>query len=79
MEAAKEGEKVTFDRVLLVSDGDKVRVGAPYVGAKVLATVVGHVRDKKVLVYKKKKRIDYHKKHGHRQWYTTLRVDSIEG
>ena len=43
------------------------------------ATVVAKIRDKKVIVYKKKRRVDYHKKQGHRQRYTTVRIDSIEG
>jgi len=76
---AKEGEKLTFDKVLLCSDGQNVRVGTPYVGAKVVATVVSHGRAKKVIVYKKKKRTDSHKKQGHRQRFTTVHIDSIEG
>ncbi len=76
--SAKEGDPVVFDRVLLVSDGPKTTIGKPHVSAKVKATVVGHGRDDKILVYKKKKRTDYHKMHGHKQRFTTVRIDSIE-
>ena len=75
---AKEGDKMAFDKVLFVSDGANVRVGTPYVGAKVLATVISHDRGKKVIVFKKKKRTDSHKKQGHRQRFTTVHIDSIE-
>jgi large subunit ribosomal protein L21 len=79
MAAQKEGDKVVFDKVMLLSDGQNVRVGTPYVGAAVHATVVAHERGDKVIVYHKKRRVDYHKKRGHRQRYTTVRIDSIEG
>jgi large subunit ribosomal protein L21 len=75
----KEGDKVVFDKVLLLADGANIRVGTPYVGATVHATVVGHSRGKKVIVYKKKKRNDYHKRQGHRQNYTSIHIDSIQG
>ena len=73
----KEGDKVTFDKVLLVSDGDKVRIGAPFVGAKVVATVVGHGRERKIIVFKKKRRKHYKRTKGHRQGFTTLKIESI--
>jgi large subunit ribosomal protein L21 len=76
---AKEGDKVVFDKVMLLADGATVRFGTPYVGATVHATVVAHSRGKKVIVFKKKKRVDYHKKQGHRQRFTTVHIDSIEG
>jgi large subunit ribosomal protein L21 len=76
--SAKEGDKVTFDKVLLFSDGQNVKVGTPFVGAKVMATVISHDKAKKVIVYKKKKRTDSHKKQGHRQRFTTIHIDSIE-
>ncbi len=79
IETAKEGQKLVFDQVLLISDGAKTQVGTPYVSARVHATVVGHGRDKKIIVFKKKKRIDYHKMRGHKQRFTTLRIESIEG
>lgn len=75
-----QGEEVRFDSVLLTSDGDKVTVGTPYVpGVAVKAVVEGHERGKKVLVVKFKRRKDYHKRVGHRQRYTVVRVAAIEG
>ncbi len=75
---AKEGDTVTIDTVLMVSDGDKVSVGTPYVkGAKVTVVVEESFRDKKVLVFKYKSKKDYHRLIGHRQQYTKVRVESI--
>lgn len=75
---AEVGSKIDIDTVLLVSDGDKVTVGTPYVaGAKVTVTVGESFRDKKVLVFKYKSKKDYHRLHGHRQHYTRVTVDSI--
>ncbi len=72
----EEGKKVEIDRVLMVSDADGVTVGTPVVeGAKVTATIEGHGRGKKVIVYKHKK--NYHKKQGHRQDFTRLHIDEI--
>jgi large subunit ribosomal protein L21 len=72
------GEAVTFDDILLASDGKDVQVGAPMVkGAKVVAEVVGHGRDRKIIVFKRKKRKGYRRKQGHRQGYTVIRVDEI--
>jgi large subunit ribosomal protein L21 len=69
------GDKVTIERVLMVS-GKDVKVGNPTVeGAKVTATVEGHGRGKKIIVYKHEK--NYHKKQGHRQNFTRLRIDKI--
>ena len=75
---AEKGTKIDIDTVLLVSDGDKISVGAPYVkGAKVTVVVEESFRDKKVLVFKYKSKKDYHRLIGHRQRYTKVRVDSI--
>ncbi len=75
---AKEGDTVTIDTVLLVSDGDKVSVGAPYVkGAKVTVVIGETFKDKKVLVFKYKSKKDYHRLHGHREQYTTVTVKDI--
>ncbi len=77
---AEEGAKITIDSVLLVSDGDNVKVGTPYVsGAKVEVEVADSFRDKKVLVYKYKSKKDYHRLIGHRQEYTNVRVKDIIG
>lgn len=75
---AEKGSKIDIDTVLLVSDGDKISVGAPYVkGAKVTVVVEDSFKDKKVIVYKFKSKKDYHRTIGHRQQYTKVRVDSI--
>ena len=71
------GETVTFDQVLLVS-GDDVKVGAPTVaGATVTADVVANAKAKKVIVYKYKRKTGYHKKNGHRQAYTQVKIEKI--
>jgi len=73
------GEVVTFDDILLLSDGEAVRVGQPKVdGASVTAEVVGHGRDKKIIVFKRKRRKGYRRKQGHRQGYTEIRVSGIQ-
>ncbi|MDH3284913.1 MAG: 50S ribosomal protein L21 [Acidobacteriota bacterium] len=72
-------KKVTFGDVLLVGDGDKVSIGTPTIaGAKVKATVLEDARDRKVLIFKKKRRKGYRRTNGHRQWYTLVRIDKIE-
>lgn len=78
MESHQEGDKIVFDQVLLVSDGQQTTIGSPLLSARVLGTVISHMRDKKIVVYKKKKRTDYHKQRGHKQRYTNVRIDSIE-
>lgn len=70
-------DKVTFSEVLMVG-GDEAKLGSPFVGgASVLATVVGENRGEKIIVFKKKRRKQYKKKHGHRQDMVELRIDSI--
>lgn len=72
------GDSVTFEDVLLASDGLDVQVGLPMVeGAKVKAEVVRHGRDKKIIVFKRKRRKGYRRKQGHRQGFTEIRVDEI--
>ena len=72
-----EGETVTFDKVLAVSD-DKLTVGDPVVkNATVTASVVSEGKHKKVIVYKYKSKTGYHKKNGHRQAYTEVKIDKI--
>lgn len=71
------GDTVEFDQVLLVS-GDEVKVGSPVIeNAKVTATVEDQNKDKKIVVFKYKPKKQYRKKHGHRQPYTLLKIDSI--
>jgi large subunit ribosomal protein L21 len=73
------GQQVKLEDVLLVADGDKLRVGAPQVAqAAVLGTVVEQARDHKIRVFKYKKRKHYRRTRGHRQSYTALKIDSIE-
>lgn len=71
------GETVEFDQVLLVA-GDELKVGSPYVeNAKVTATVEDQNKEKKIVVFKYKPKKKYRKKHGHRQPYTLVKIDSI--
>ena len=71
------GETYTFDQVLAVG-GDELTVGCPTVaGATVSATVMNEGRGKKVIVYKYKRKTGYHKKNGHRQAYTQLKIEKI--
>ena len=75
---AEEGSQVTFDRVMLVDNGNKIKVGAPTVkGATVTATVLHHLKGDKILVFKKKRRKSYQKMNGHRQYLTSIKIDNI--
>lgn len=74
----KEGDTVKFDHVILLSDDKKVSIGAPYVkDASVTAKVLGHVRDEKVIVFKKKRRKGYRVRRGHRQQFTRIEITKI--
>ena len=75
---AKEGSKVLFDNVLLVDDGKKVQVGKPSLsGTSVEAKVISHLKDDKVIVFKKKRRKGYEVKNGHRQPITEIIIQGI--
>jgi large subunit ribosomal protein L21 len=75
---AEKGQSLEIDTVVLVSDGDKVNVGTPYVkGAVVKAVVEESFKDKKVIVLKYKSKKDYRRTIGHRQQYTNIRVTDI--
>lgn len=75
---ADVGASVSIEEVLLVGDGDGVKVGAPFVsGAMVKATVVAHGRGEKLRIFKLRRRKHYQKSQGHRQAYTELRIDDI--
>lgn len=77
---ADEGASVELDKVLMVGEGDSVKVGAPYVeGGKVTATVKAHGRGKKVTIIKFRRRKHHMKRQGHRQWYTELEITGISG
>ena len=74
----EEGEKVTFDRVLLVDNNGAITVGAPAIsGASVEAKVLKHLKGDKVLVFKKKRRKGYKVKNGHRQYLTQIVIENI--
>ncbi len=73
---AAEGDSVTFDQVIAVSDNG-LKVGADVASATVSATVVGEGKGKKVIVYKYKRKTGYHKKNGHRQPYTQVKIEKI--
>ncbi|MFT8871514.1 MAG: 50S ribosomal protein L21 [Sporolactobacillus sp.] len=74
---AGAGDTVTFDKVLFIG-GDDVKVGTPTIeGATVMAKVVEHGRDKKIIVFKFKKRKNYRRKQGHRQPFTKLTIEKI--
>ena len=71
----KDGDSVIFDKVLLVADGENVKIGAPYVeGAKVEAKILKQGRDKKKIVFKYHSKTRYRKKKGHRQSFTEVEV-----
>ncbi|MBK7899229.1 MAG: 50S ribosomal protein L21 [Azonexus sp.] len=75
---AEVGAEVTLDQVLMVGEGESVKVGAPLVaGASVKATVVSHGRHDKVKIFKMRRRKHYQKHQGHRQNYTELRIETI--
>lgn len=72
------GQPFTFDRVLLVNNDGQIAVGAPTVaGAKVVADVVEHIRGDKKIIFKMKRRKGYHKKQGHRQELTVVKITGI--
>jgi len=76
---AEKGASVSLDKVLLLS-GDSVKVGAPYVaGAAVKATVQEEIKGDKIIVFKYKPKKDYRRTKGHRQLYTLLKVEDIQG
>jgi len=77
--SAEEGDSIHFDEVMLVSDGVSLtQIGAPYVsGATVQGTILQHLKDDKVIVFKKKRRKGYAVKNGHRQHLTKVKIESI--
>ena len=78
--AAEVGAQITLDQVLMVGDGDNVRLGQPTVaGATVQATVVGHGRGPKVEIFKMRRRKNYRRHQGHRQAFTEIKIDGIVG
>jgi|TARA_R110001583_G_scaffold79096_2_gene213911 large subunit ribosomal protein L21 len=74
------GESIELEKVLLIGNGDDVKIGAPVVeGAKVIAEIINHGRHKKVKILKFKRRKHHMKQMGHRQWFTELKITSIAG
>jgi large subunit ribosomal protein L21 len=74
----KAGEKIEFTEVLALHDGEKVKVGAPLIaGAKVVGEVVKDTKDKKIRVYKYKRREGYHRTVGHRQQHSLVKISEI--
>jgi len=77
---AEVGQAIELDRVLMVAEEGRVRIGRPILdNATVSATVVEHGRRRKVIVFKYRAKQRYRRKAGHRQWYTRLRIDAIKG
>ncbi len=75
---AQEGDSISFDDVLLVSNDENVSIGSPIIdSANVKATVIGEDRGDKVIIFKKKRRKGYKVKNGHRQPYTRIKIDAI--
>ena len=75
---ADVGAEVTLDQILMVDEGESVKIGAPFLaGATVKPTVVSHGRHDKVKIFKMRRRKHYQKHQGHRQNYTELRIDTI--
>ncbi len=75
---AEEGSPVVFEEVLLASDGEEVRVGAPLVeGARITAQVIRHGRAPKIIVFKRKRRKNYRRKRGHRQGFTEVVIQGV--
>ena len=76
---SESGSTISFENVLLFNDGKETKFGSPNVkNVKVTTTVLEHKRDKKILIYKKKRRKGYQRKNGHRQWFTEVEVTKIE-
>ncbi|MBU0751865.1 MAG: 50S ribosomal protein L21 [Gammaproteobacteria bacterium] len=75
---AEVGAEITLDQILMVGEGESVKVGAPLVvGAKITARVIAHGRHPKVKIFKMRRRKHYQKHQGHRQNYTELEIGSI--
>jgi len=77
--SGKVGDSVAFDKVLLTSDGENVNFGNPYLESiKVKGRITRHGKDKKIVVFKYKRRKGYRKKQGHRQDFTLIKVEDIQ-
>ena len=77
---AATGDKVEFDKILMVGEGDSVKIGTPYVdGGQVTAEVLKQGRGDKVTIIKFNRRKNYRRKQGHRQWFTEVKITGIKG
>ncbi len=77
--AGEVGAEITFDRVLMVSDGDNVSLGQPVIeGAVVSGNIVEQGKEKKVIIFKRKRRKRFRRKNGHRQMFTAVKIGSIK-
>ncbi len=77
--SGEPGTEIELNEVLLVGEGEEVKVGQPLVSeAKVIAKILEQGRSRKILVFKKKRRKNYKKKQGHRQYYTVLEIQEIK-
>ncbi|MGI6628799.1 MAG: 50S ribosomal protein L21 [Bacillota bacterium] len=74
------GNTLVFDKVLAISDGESLKVGRPYIqGAAVKGTIIRQGKARKVLVFKYRAKTNYRKRYGHRQHFTEVRIQSIDG
>ncbi|NKB65046.1 MAG: 50S ribosomal protein L21 [Gammaproteobacteria bacterium] len=76
---AEAGSSIDFDRVLMIADGDQVTVGSPLVETSVTGTVLSHGKNKKIRVFKMKRRKNYRRTQGHRQFFTEVEITGIGG
>jgi large subunit ribosomal protein L21 len=77
--SGERGDKVTFDKVLLTSDGEKTELGRPYLdNSEVIGTITHQGRNRKIVVFKYKRRKGYRRKRGHRQHFTLVRINDIK-
>ena len=75
-----KGSTIEFDKILAVGSGDNIVVGKPYVAdARVIGSIVSQYRDKKVLIFKKKRRKNYKRTKGHRQYLTRVKIVEVKG
>lgn len=78
--SGEPGARIEISEVLAVGEGEGIKIGTPIVaGASVVAEILGHDKDKKVIIYKKKRRKGYDKRTGHRQPFTSIKIQEIKG
>ncbi|MDR0926702.1 MAG: 50S ribosomal protein L21 [Ignavibacteria bacterium] len=76
--SGEPGQHLEFSNILLTTDGDNITLGQPYINGKVSATILEHGRNKKTLVFHKKRRKGYQKLNGYRSKFTRIQIDSVE-